>query len=60
VGPKSVALEAVENYPTFRLLVTALMGLGMAGLGLMLLAGREIRGIVNVLTAGPSGSHRGQ
>ncbi|MFM7150515.1 MAG: serine/threonine protein kinase [Gemmataceae bacterium] len=52
VGPQSGAMQAAD-YPTFRLLVTSLMGFGMAGLGLMLLAGTEIRRTLNALLARP-------
>jgi hypothetical protein len=42
-----------ESYPTFRFLVTALLALGMAGLGLALLAGGELRQTVTVLASVP-------
>ena len=41
--------EEPQSYLAFRLLVTALLALGMAGLGLALLAGSELRQAVAVL-----------
>lgn len=50
VGVGPVALDE-QAYPTFRFLVTALLSLGMAGLGLAILAGTELRQTVAVLTS---------
>ncbi|MFO0846431.1 MAG: serine/threonine-protein kinase [Gemmataceae bacterium] len=50
VGVGPVALDE-QSYPTFRFLVTALLSLGMAGLGLAILAGSELRQTVAVLTS---------
>jgi hypothetical protein len=55
VGPdefRQPGVDAREAYRRFRLLVTGLLGAGMVGLGLALLAGRELRETVRALTAG--------
>ena len=45
-----------SNYSAFRLLVTALLAVGMVGLGLAILAGHELRQAVAAFTA--SGKRR--
>ena len=47
VGPE----EFAEGYRTFRVLVTALIALGMAGLGITLAVNRHLQDILRVLTA---------
>ena len=48
-----------EHYGTFRLLVIALMGLGMSGFGLALVLSNQLSQTLTALTGGKNGRQRG-